>query len=71
MKDTDLQNAIVEIKTAFDAEGSFPFFFIVGAGVSCPLVKLANEITDECEKKARDYYKENQVAISEPNPIFQ
>ena len=61
MNMVDLPEAVVQIKQAYlggkdpphSSDGkNFPFFFIVGAGVSCPSVKLACDITRDCQQTA-------------------
>jgi len=54
MRVLDLQTAVGEIRQACDSETSrrYPFFFIAGAGISCPPIPLACTIEDECKRVA-------------------
>ena len=60
MKDLQLATAIEEIRdTKKTHEGTWPYFFIVGAGISVkngdgPGIPLAREIVEYCEQRARD-----------------
>lgn len=48
-----LSEAVSEIKQACDeCSDTYPFFFLVGAGISHPPVPLAGQITEACRKKA-------------------
>ncbi|MGZ7109077.1 MAG: SIR2 family protein, partial [Methanobacterium sp.] len=53
-KERNLQDAVLEIKQACEFN-NYPFFFIVGAGISTPSVPLAGEIINECKSIARKY----------------
>src|SRR5208282_3999602 len=61
-----LDEAIRQIKCICDQHNSDnknrqpPFFFIVGAGVSSPSIKLASEIIEDCKKRVPD--------IKDPTP---
>jgi tetratricopeptide (TPR) repeat protein len=48
-----LSQAVNEINRACEIKDiQRPFFFIAGAGISCPIVPLASEIQAQCRKKA-------------------
>lgn len=49
----DIENSVNEIKKAYYIEDELPYFFIVGAGISSPQVKLASQIVDDCKKCVR------------------
>src|SRR5271170_552767 len=57
----NLENAVSSIYLIIDQHLEdklpSPFFFIVGAGISHPPVKLAREIEEECKKIAVEKYK--------------
>jgi tetratricopeptide (TPR) repeat protein len=54
MHERDLDSAIIEIIQACpDSNGTTsPFFFIVGAGLSHPIIETASGLMDECKAKA-------------------
>jgi tetratricopeptide (TPR) repeat protein len=52
MPNISLKEALRQIKNTFT--NKHRFFFIVGAGVSAPEVKLAAAITDDCRKLAKE-----------------
>ncbi len=54
VKELDLKAAISQINQAC-AGKRWPFFFLVGAGVSKPPILLASEIEAECRQKAREF----------------
>jgi hypothetical protein len=50
-----LATAIDEIKAELNArQPEEPFFLMVGAGVSVPVIPLASEIVAECKKRRQD-----------------
>lgn len=52
----DLDECLIEIHDTFALceSGTFPFFFIVGAGVSAPQIPTASEIIELCKKKVKN-----------------
>lgn len=54
MREQDLDSAISEIiEACSDSSGTNrPFFFIVGAGLSVPIIETASGLIDECKAKA-------------------
>jgi hypothetical protein len=54
MREQDLDSAISEIiQACSDSNGTNrPFFFIVGAGLSYPIIETASGLMDECKAKA-------------------
>jgi hypothetical protein len=63
MQKISLDSAIKEIHEACLKKGvRSPFFFIVGAGISSPIIPLAVEIERECKEIAK---KKNRT--EEPN----
>lgn len=52
----DLDECLSEIHDTFALceSGTFPFFFIVGAGVSAPQIPTANGIIELCKKKVKN-----------------
>lgn len=56
----DLDAVVGEIVQA--CEEKSPFFFLVGAGISCPSVPLAKSIEDECRVVARKFGREATLA---------
>jgi tetratricopeptide (TPR) repeat protein len=58
MNTIDLETASSEIQQACEGTrdgGRLPYFFLVGAGVSYPPIKLAYEIQDDCKSVAEKY----------------
>ncbi|HEY0003639.1 MAG TPA: hypothetical protein VGB17_02425, partial [Pyrinomonadaceae bacterium] len=57
MNTIDLEMAATEIRQACDdiQGGRLPFFFLVGAGISHPPIKLAASIEEDCKKVAQKY----------------
>jgi tetratricopeptide (TPR) repeat protein len=53
----ELDEAVSRIKQACQkpSRDSSPFFFMVGAGISCPSVPLAMDIVSECKEVAKSY----------------
>ena len=58
----DIENSVNEIKKAYYIEDELPYFFIVGAGISSPQVKLASQIVDDCKKMCKENSKEDKEA---------
>lgn len=57
MTELDLHSAVDQVVRATQARagrGVTPFFFIVGAGVSCPPIPLAAGIEQLCRKEIAD-----------------
>lgn len=56
-------------------ESFFPYFFIVGAGISVPEIPAAYEIIDECKDKSKKFDEisyiqfENEIKSCETNPM--
>ena len=52
MRETDLQTAVDEIvDSTIRRKGQFPFFLVVGSGISHPQIPLASGIEELCRKK--------------------
>ncbi|HSB09132.1 MAG TPA: tetratricopeptide repeat protein [Blastocatellia bacterium] len=63
----DLQTAVTEIMQACArSEGTprSPFFFVVGAGISCPSIPIASELVAQFKEVARKYGKEAELQSS-------
>lgn len=48
-------NEIVQAVQDTGTEGRSPFFFVVGAGISAPIVPLASVIESDCRKEAEKF----------------
>lgn len=74
-----LEQAIRIIKTTMDNnrnDAHFPYFFIVGAGISLPEIPSSNGIVEMCKKKVKEYdpevYEqyEKEVSVISNNPMM-
>ncbi len=68
----DIKRAVSEIKQACEEsqkEGRQPFFFLVGAGISCPPIPLASEIIEECKARATKYGRTSEPS-GKPMDIY-
>lgn len=65
-----LSTAVAEIKEACEdskaGQRGAPFFFLVGAGISCPQVPLAGEIIEKCKKRAAELGREETPERADP-----
>jgi len=69
MEPIDLITAVEEIEQACEAikePSRQPFFFIVGAGISCPTVPLASQIQIHCRNLATKRGRTNEPIGSLP-----
>lgn len=76
----NIDEAIRIIKTTMsnNTDGFFPYFFIVGAGVSVPEIPAAKAIIDNCKKKIKaidpafyeEYEKASQPFIENPMKYY-
>lgn len=73
-----LSEAVSEIRQAcedVETDSGYPFFFLVGAGISCPQVALASQITAACrteaEKRNRTTAPLHNDAMSQYSHWFQ
>lgn len=60
-----LENAIEEIFSIYNCitDEKFPYFLIVGAGVSAPEIPLASQIIDDCKRKCKSNPNYEQFSI--------
>ena len=69
----DLKTAVSHIRQACETEGlgaSSPFFFIVGAGISRPVVPLASQIVLHCKETAQRYERVVQPEPTSPIELY-
>ncbi len=69
MNTIDLDTASGEIQQACEGTlggGRLPYFFLVGAGVSSPPIKLAGEIQEDCKKIAQTYERMDVPSSNDP-----
>ncbi|HKO62798.1 MAG TPA: tetratricopeptide repeat protein [Pyrinomonadaceae bacterium] len=67
MNTIDLETASNEIQQACEGAhggGRLPYFFLIGAGVSSPPIKLASEIQDDCKTVALKYKRTGSPATA-------
>ena len=74
MEKSSLHDAVVQIRQAVDCNtNNYPYFFIIGAGVSHPEIPLANDIICHCENKAENDYKDSlqkpSISDSDATPM--
>ncbi len=74
----DLDYAIRVIKATIQdhsPEVCYPYFFIVGAGISAPEIPIASEIIKKCKRKCKELDEisyiqfENETKVHENNPM--
>lgn len=74
----DLDYAIRVIKSTIQdhsPEVFYPYFFIVGAGISAPEIPIASEIIKKCKRKCKELDEisyiqfENETKVHENNPM--
>ncbi len=61
----ELDEAVSRIKQACEDrenDSHHPFFFMVGAGLSCPSVPLAPDIVSKCKEVAQRYGRGSEAA---------
>ncbi len=65
----NMNKAIITIKTTMSnhqkSSAVFPYFFIVGAGISAPEIPTSNTIIEQCKKKVKDISQENYQECKE------
>lgn len=68
MNTIDLQTASSEIQQACEGseKGRLPYFFLVGAGLSSPPVRLASEIEEDCKNIAHKYGRTGAPLTTSP-----
>src|SRR5438128_3415178 len=64
-----LNDALGYIKQACE-RGAKPFFFVVGAGVSNPPVKLAWQMVEDFKKEARKRHRFKEPVETQPIDIY-
>jgi tetratricopeptide (TPR) repeat protein len=62
-RDISLSEAVGEIRRTVKVQGKSPFFFIVGAGISHPIVPLAEGIVQDCKKLKPGEEPKNKSAL--------
>lgn len=70
----NLDQALRVIKsTLFHDEGSnyFPYFFIVGAGISVPEIPAASKIIEICKETAQKFDNESYIKFEEETKLFK
>ena len=72
MRSIDLATAVSEIVQAVETDhgANSPFFFLVGAGISYPSVKLAYEIQAECKAEAVRRGRNLSPPASNPRALY-
>jgi hypothetical protein len=75
MREIDLETAVGEIKQACyesrsSGEERWPFFFLVGAGLSHPPIPLASEIQRRCQEIAKEYRRTDEPKGKEPIDVY-
>jgi tetratricopeptide (TPR) repeat protein len=72
MRELSLQKAVQEIvasTTRRRPKGEFPFFLIVGAGISCPQIPLASGIESRCREKLTGDGFSVALSLEEKSPL--
>src|SRR2546423_15497583 len=72
VKTISLEAAASEIYQECDglSDSQLPYFFLVGAGISKPPVKLGSEIGDECREGAKKNKKEIEPTDKSPGKAY-
>jgi tetratricopeptide (TPR) repeat protein len=66
MDTSTLETAVSHIQQACAQVVRSPFFFVVGAGISCPSVPLASEVESRCRKIAAEYGRSQESRSDRP-----